>query len=103
MGTVHSGFVIGATLAQFKKVEKVFIENGAPYFTDGTLSWDNVQEERFYYRIADGKYYVNLDKLIWWIEKHNLKQAIKDEFAGTDLVQWFKDHKELDINVFDNP
>tara|TARA_R110000803_G_scaffold52326_2_gene107748 strand:- start:15775 stop:16092 length:318 start_codon:yes stop_codon:yes gene_type:complete len=103
MSSVHDFKVVPATGPQLKKIEKVFIDAGVPYFTNGKLSWDTITPGTVYKRIADGKYYVSASGIIDHAQDNNLVQALKDAFSGTDLIAWFKANKTHKNNVFDNP
>jgi hypothetical protein len=104
MASVHDFLVVPATKAQLKRIEQVFIDNDAPYFTNGKLTWQDLDiDVEIYKRIADGKYYVSASGIIDHAQDNNLVQALKTEFAGTDLVAWFKSHKVHKNTVFDNP
>lgn len=94
MGNKFDGWCVLLTLTQVKKIEKIFIANNVPFFTDGILSWDNANYNRIAFSNQSGKLMIAVSKFVKHVVKYKLKDKLQAEFQ-TDIVTWIKNNKQL--------
>lgn len=81
-----------------RRIEQVCIDNGAPYWTDGSFSDAQKAEYKMRKHRGDTKMLINISDFWNHVQEHNLKQAIKTELSDVlsniDLQQWLENNKK---------
>lgn len=98
-------WVVPIPLAIIKRMEKIFIANDVPYWTDGNLA-AAVAKYRMRKEKGTTKKLVHLADLWGHIKEHNLKSAIKTELSDVlqtvDLQVWLQNNKKRRSTVIEN-
>ena len=91
-------WVVPVPIAIIKRVEQVFIDNGCPYWTDGSFSDAQIAEYKTRKHLGDTKRLINLSDFYDWVVNNNMGQAIKaelsDVLSSSEIVDWLRANRK---------
>lgn len=91
--------VASIILSSIQRMEKVCMANGTPYFTDGSIPFDQADyssnaDER---EGQEGYFLLHIEDALGFMDRHNLESALEVEFetelSGASIRQWLESVK----------